>query len=135
MIKYRDYLGPLLVLFIIGFCYFLKMLADFFIKKIITRIQKEWNVRKIKKILRNSSRASNCDEAKRQQLSILFEINSLYKFVLEGDITGLYELGEKLELSPKTLKLLIETAANYEPNEEEFHDIIEIVRKSLTQKK
>ena len=57
----------------------------------------------------------------------ILEALALNKFI-EGDITGLYELAEHAEISPETMRQLMNIALDrYEPGERIFGEIIRVL--------
>lgn len=63
-----------------------------------------------------------------QQEAVLKAV-SLHK-VLEGDMTGLYELAEYARPSPETVRQLLRIALDqYEPHSDEFRELVETVLK------
>jgi DNA-binding transcriptional MerR regulator len=52
--------------------------------------------------------------------------------LIEGDLTGLYDLHENPQLSAKTIRQLLQIALDrYQPNESAFSEIIEVIWKHL----
>ena len=64
-----------------------------------------------------------------EQQEAVMEAVSLRKF-LEGDMTGLYELGEYARPSAETVRQLLRIALDqYEPDSDEFRELVETVLK------
>jgi len=64
----------------------------------------------------------------RRKLAELGEQNALFKFVNLRDPTGLAELREYSPLQPSTIRQLLRVAADdYDPSEDRFWDIIDVV--------
>lgn len=62
-----------------------------------------------------------------QRLDAITEQVALNKFVVLGDIGGLYELAERETLSDETIKLLLKEAARRSPSDEAFRWIVKRV--------
>ena len=62
-----------------------------------------------------------------QRLESLAERVSLIKFVAFGDLSGLYEMGERDALSEETIKQLLHEASQYEPSDPIFRRIVEVI--------
>ena len=76
------------------------------------------------------------NEDTRPKLEELSEQNALFKFVNLRDPTGLVELREYSPLQPSTIRQLLRVAVNdYDPSEDRFWDIIEVVCETSRPKK
>jgi DNA-binding transcriptional MerR regulator len=64
------------------------------------------------------------DPSAEERMDSLAEYISLTKFVAFGDISGLYELAERSELSTRTMQQLLRAAAEREPTDEAFQLIV-----------
>jgi signal transduction histidine kinase len=71
------------------------------------------------------------DPATLAELRDLTEEYSLQKFLTLNDETGLYELGERPRLKPRTTRLLLRASLRYQPDDEVFQQIMRTIYPKL----
>ena len=78
---------------------------------------------RLRKQLEQVTKAES-DPSAEERMDSLAEYISLTKFVAFDDISGLYELAERTELSTRTMQQLLRAASEREPTDEAFQLIV-----------